>query len=211
MFKKAFAKSVSPTEREIEITLNVVDILCSCMLDREAQNSLREHKMTSFLKEMIVVNGYSRFSAIKLIDYFVQNNKENAKDIVENDLLKGIFSYFMEKGINNKKTASLVQHQSEYMVNCLSAVKNLIKYTSGVTFDRVFFKFKENECEKISKTVELLGRFKISKEEFIVRDLKEIIKLVSLSNEKELMPRFLKELNGIGVSMVNILESEADE
>lgn len=74
-----------------------------------------------------------------------------------------LFSFFMRKDAakeKKKKKKGFVYKPTPDEVeadehNCISLIANILRSTSGVNFDRVFYKFKENSFEKIDRLIEL--------------------------------------------------------
>lgn len=139
--------------QEEEFVQNIVDIMCSSLLEKDNQNLFEISDgiriMIDFLKE----NNLYRHLSVKILDFATQNNPKNCKDLVENDGLAALFSYFMGKAIKYTKANFLLNENCEE--HCLMILTNLCKFLKGVNKDRLIFKFKEKNYEKCERLIEL--------------------------------------------------------
>jgi beta-catenin-like protein 1 len=139
---------------EEEFISNIINSICSCLLIKENQEIFYKSDgiriMLGFLKE----NNTFRHFAVKVLDFALQDNKSNCRELVEADGLGSVFSYFMGKGfkMNKTKMSALIELGEEH---CLGIMNSLIKFLKGVQMDRFMYKFKENHHEKCERLVDL--------------------------------------------------------
>lgn len=149
---------------EEEFIQNIVNTLCACLLTKENQSIFRNSDGIKIVLNLLKENNIFRHLGVKILDFATQNNPKNCRELVEFDGLAPLFSYFMGKGLKNKKPyESLIENSEEH---CLTILSNLTKYLKGLQLDRFNFKFREKEGEKLERLFEFYKKFQRKLNEF---------------------------------------------
>jgi beta-catenin-like protein 1 len=147
----------NPVGDEEEFIQNIVNTICACLLTKENQSIFRNSDGINLVLNLLKENNLFRHIGVKILDFATQNNPKNCREFVECDGLSPLFSYFMGKGLKNKKRyESLIEIAEEH---CLTILSNLTKYLKGIQLDRFIFKFREKEGEKLERLFEFYKKF----------------------------------------------------
>jgi beta-catenin-like protein 1 len=161
---------------EEEFLQNIVNTLCSILLEEEGKEIFRNSDGIAICLNLMKENNLIRHLAVKILDYALQNSKENCKVLIESGGLAVIFSYFMGKGFKNKKSTSKIIEGNEE--HCINIISSILKLSQGVNLDRLIYKFKENNSEKAERLFELYIKYqkiKSSESKFVLQSLSLII------------------------------------
>jgi beta-catenin-like protein 1 len=143
-------------EVEEEFIFNIVDIICCVLLNREAQEEFKNLHGINHMLNIMRENNIFRILAVKLLNFVTLNNETNCSELIELEGLKSIFSYFMGKGLKGKKNEDIIESIEEHI---LSLIASLFKFTKSVQYDRLIYKFKENNHEKCERIIEFYKKY----------------------------------------------------
>lgn len=179
-----------------EFANNIVDCICSALLYEENKKMFAIADGVNIMIDFMRENNTFRHLGIKVINFAIQNSKENAIQFVESNGLCVLFPYFMSKGM--KKIKKEIATKGEE--SSIEIIVNLLRYVNGVNYDRVIFKFKENKNEKIKQLIEVYYiRYKDT-DEYLTQILSVIIMvLIKSGKDLENKVRELCEENKIDI------------
>ena len=179
-----------------EFANNIVDCICSALLYEENKKMFAMADGVNIMIDFMRENNTFRHLGIKVLNFAIQNSKENAIQFVESNGLCVLFPYFMSKGM--KKIKKEIATKGEE--SSIEIIVNLLRYVDGVNYDRVIFKFKENKNEKIKQLIEVYYiRYKDT-DEYLTQILSVIIMvLIKSGKDLENKVRELCEENKIDI------------
>ena len=179
-----------------EFANNIVDCICSALLYEENKKMFAMADGVNIMIDFMRENNTFRHLGIKVLNFAIQNSKENAIQFVESNGLCVLFPYFMSKGM--KKIKKEIATKGEE--SSIEIIVNLLRYVNGVNYDRVLFKFKENKNEKIKQLIEVYYiRYKDT-DEYLTQILSVIIMvLIKSGKDLENKVRELCEENKIDI------------
>ena len=179
-----------------EFANNIVDCICSALLYEENKKMFAMADGVNIMIDFMRENNTFRHLGIKVLNFAIQNSKENAIQFVESNGLCVLFPYFMSKGM--KKIKKEIATKGEE--SSIEIIVNLLRYVNGVNYDRVIFKFKENKNEKIKQLIEVYYiRYKDT-DEYLTQILSVIIMvLIKSGKDLENKVRELCEENKIDI------------
>ena len=179
-----------------EFANNIVDCICSALLYEENKKMFAVADGVNIMIDFMRENNTFRHLGIKVLNFAIQNSKENAIQFVESNGLCVLFPYFMSKGM--KKIKKEIATKGEE--SSIEIIVNLLRYVNGVNYDRVIFKFKENKNEKIKQLIEVYYiRYKDT-DEYLTQILSVIIMvLIKSGKDLENKVRELCEENKIDI------------
>ena len=179
-----------------EFANNIVDCICSALLFEENKKMFAIADGVNIMIDFMRENNTFRHLGIKVLNFAIQNSKENAIQFVESNGLCVLFPYFMSKGM--KKIKKEIATKGEE--SSIEIIVNLLRYVNGVNYDRVIFKFKENKNEKIKQLIEVYYiRYKDT-DEYLTQILSVIIMvLIKSGKDLENKVRELCEENKIDI------------
>ena len=179
-----------------EFANNIVDCICSALLYEENKKMFAIADGVNIMIDFMRENNTFRHLGIKVLNFAIQNSKENAIQFVESNGLCVLFPYFMSKGM--KKIKKEIATKGEE--SSIEIIVNLLRYVNGVNYDRVIFKFKENKNEKIKQLIEVYYiRYKDT-DEYLTQILSVIIMvLIKSGKDLENKVRELCEENKIDI------------
>ena len=179
-----------------EFANNIVDCICSALLYEENKKMFAMADGVNIMIDFMRENNTFRHLGIKVLNFAIQNSKENAIQFVESNGLCVLFPYFMSKGM--KKIKKEIATKGEE--SSIEIIVNLLRYVYGVNYDRVIFKFKENKNEKIKQLIEVYYiRYKDT-DEYLTQILSVIIMvLIKSGKDLENKVRELCEENKIDI------------
>ena len=179
-----------------EFANNIVDCICSALLYEENKKMFAMVDGVNIMIDFMRENNTFRHLGIKVLNFAIQNSKENAIQFVESNGLCVLFPYFMSKGM--KKIKKEIATKGEE--SSIEIIVNLLRYVNGVNYDRVIFKFKENKNEKIKQLIEVYYiRYKDT-DEYLTQILSVIIMvLIKSGKDLENKVRELCEENKIDI------------
>lgn len=179
-----------------EFANNIVDCICSALLYEENKKIFAMADGVNIMIDFMRENNTFRHLGIKVLNFAIQNSKENAIQFVESNGLCVLFPYFMSKGM--KKIKKEIATKGEE--SSIEIIVNLLRYVNGVNYDRVIFKFKENKNEKIKQLIEVYYiRYKDT-DEYLTQILSVIIMvLIKSGKDLENKVRELCEENKIDI------------
>ena len=179
-----------------EFANNIVDCICSALLYEENKKMFAMADGVNIMIDCMRENNTFRHLGIKVLNFAIQNSKENAIQFVESNGLCVLFPYFMSKGM--KKIKKEIATKGEE--SSIEIIVNLLRYVNGVNYDRVIFKFKENKNEKIKQLIEVYYiRYKDT-DEYLTQILSVIIMvLIKSGKDLENKVRELCEENKIDI------------
>ena len=141
---------------EEEFIFNIVDIICSLLLDKDAQEEFKNLHGIKHMLNIMRDNNLYRILAVKLLNFATLNNETNCSELIELEGLKSVFSYFMGKGLKGKKNKDTIESIEEHI---LSLISSLFKFSKSVQYDRLIYKFKENNHEKCERIIEFYKKY----------------------------------------------------
>ena len=179
-----------------EFANNIVDCICSALLYEENKKMFAMADGVNIMIDFMRENNTFRHLGIKVLNFAIQNSKENSIQFVESNGLCVLFPYFMSKGM--KKIKKEIATKGEE--SSIEIIVNLLRYVNGVNYDRVIFKFKENKNEKIKQLIEVYYiRYKDT-DEYLTQILSVIIMvLIKSGKDLENKVRELCEENKIDI------------
>ena len=179
-----------------EFANNIVDCICSALLYEENKKMFAMADGVNIMIDFMRENNTFRHLGIKVLNFAIQNSKEDAIQFVESNGLCVLFPYFMSKGM--KKIKKEIATKGEE--SSIEIIVNLLRYVNGVNYDRVIFKFKENKNEKIKQLIEVYYiRYKDT-DEYLTQILSVIIMvLIKSGKDLENKVRELCEENKIDI------------
>lgn len=179
-----------------EFANNIVDCICSALLYEENKKMFAMADGVNIMIDFMRENNTFRHLGIKVLNFAIQNSKENAIQFVESNGLCVLFPYFMSKGM--KKIKKEIATKGEE--SSIEIIVNLLRYVNGVNYDRLIFKFKENKNEKIKQLIEVYYiRYK-DIDEYLTQILSVIIMvLIKSGKDLENKVRELCEENKIDI------------
>ena len=179
-----------------EFANNIVDCICSALLYEENKKMFAMADGVNIMIDFMRENNTFRHLGIKVLNFAIQNSKENSIQFVESNGLCVLFPYFMSKGM--KKIKKEIATKGEE--SSIEIIVNLLRYVDGVNYDRVIFKFKENKNEKIKQLIEVYYiRYKDT-DEYLTQILSVIIMvLIKSGKDLENKVRELCEENKIDI------------
>jgi hypothetical protein len=132
-------------EEELENAGDLFLSLNTILLEPQAKKVFADHKGVDLMIILYKKQKALRSFIIKVLDFAMSSNLLLCNKFIEKGGLPILFSYFMQKS-KSKKTEEIDQN------NTLAIIANIAyctsKGASGVSFDRLFYKFKENSFEK---------------------------------------------------------------
>jgi beta-catenin-like protein 1 len=197
---------VPQNEVEEEFIFNIMNIICNTLLMTENQESFREAYGIKHMINLMRENNIYRHIAVKILNYALLNNEDNCSELIQQDGLKSIFSYFMGKGLKGKKNKKLIDTFEQHI---LSLIVSLCKYSKNVNHDRLIYKFKEMNYEKCERIVEFYKIYESNtyNEEslFILQYISIIIAFIS--QYTDIKQKFLKifPINNISFENIKLL------
>ena len=179
-----------------EFANNIVDCICSALLYEENKKMFAIADGVNIMIDFMRENNTFRHLGIKVLNFAIQNSKENAIQFVESNGLCVLFPYFMSKGMKRIKKEIATKGEE----SSIEIIVNLLRYVNGVNYDRVIFKFKENKNEKIKQLIEVYYiRYKDT-DEYLTQILSVIIMvLIKSGKDLENKVRELCEENKIDI------------
>ena len=163
-----------------ELVNNIVDCICSALLYEENKKMFAMADGVNIMIDFMRENNTFRHLGIKILNFAIQNSKDNAIQFVESNGLCVLFPYFMSRGM--KKIKKEIVSKGEE--SSIEIIVNLLRYVNGVNYDRVIYKFKENNNEKIKRLIEVYYKRYKDSDEYITKMLCVIV-MVLLKQGKE--------------------------
>jgi beta-catenin-like protein 1 len=143
-------------EVEEEFIFNIVDIICSLLLDKNAQEEFKNLHGIKHMLNIMRENNLYRILAVKILNFATLNNETNCSELIELEGLKSVFSYFMGKGLKAQINKDTIESIEEHI---LSLISSLFKFSKSVNYDRLIYKFKENKHEKCERIIEFYKKY----------------------------------------------------
>lgn len=147
------------TNEEIEYVENLFHSLCLSLKD-DADNKARFNKAEgiSLMITMIRKKMYVADSALKTIDFALQDSAPNCTKFVNVSGLKTLFAVFVGR-VKTKKKKQKHGELNAVEEHVVSILVQLFSALSDVQYLRVLRKFQENDFEKIERLVELHEKY----------------------------------------------------
>jgi len=177
---------------------NLFNIICSCLLLSENKENFAKFEGIQLMLKLMKCGHKNRRMALKTLDFALADMPENCKIFINSLGLSYLFAIFMKKGyyyknsagkpIKLKITESDLRKDEEH---CVSIICSLFKYSKGVDHDRIIYKFKDKECEKISVLCEMYDTYIASYKSYLE-------KISEVENENDRDKIYIEELdNGL--------------
>ena len=134
----------------MELINNIIDCVCISLLE---ENNLKIFKKSDGINNFINLmkeNTIFKNLALKVIKFSLNNNKNNCEEFINNNGLSVLFSYFMGKGFKKNEKKEKINKNEE---NVIEIIYYLIKFTNGIQKERLIYKFKENNYEKLKRLI----------------------------------------------------------
>ena len=134
----------------LELINNIIDCVCISLLE---ENNLKIFKKSDGINNFINLmkeNTIFKNLALKVIKFSLNNNKNNCEEFINNNGLSVLFSYFMGKGVKKNENKEKINKNEE---NVIEIIYYLIKFTNGIQKERLIYKFKENNYEKLKRLI----------------------------------------------------------
>ena len=206
--KNNFTDEKKNDSKLIEFINNIVDSICSSMLEEKNQEIFNKSDGINLFIESMKENNIFRHLSLKILTYSLLNNKENCIKFIENNGLSLIFSYYMGKGLKKFDNKKIKKGEE----NVLEIISNLIQFCNGIYLERLINKFAENKYEKIKRLVNYYIEFHNGDDEeqkYIFQQLSIItLYLIHIKNNKN---QNLIKYNKISDKLVLRLSNEKIE
>ncbi len=147
--KNNFTDEKKNDSKLIEFINNIVDSICSAMLEEKNQEIFNKSDGINLFIESMKENNIFRHLSLKILTYSLLNNKDNCIKFIENNGLSLIFSYYMGKGLKKFDNKKIKKGEE----NVLEIISNLIQFCNGIYLERVINKFAENKYETVKRLV----------------------------------------------------------
>eukprot|EP00823_Brevimastigomonas_motovehiculus_P003923 TRINITY_DN2495_c1_g1_i1.p1 TRINITY_DN2495_c1_g1~~TRINITY_DN2495_c1_g1_i1.p1 ORF type:complete len:675 (-),score=231.53 TRINITY_DN2495_c1_g1_i1:165-2189(-) len=141
---------------EKEFIENLFVALCSAM-EHDLDNQVAFEKVggIKLLVSMLRERKYCHSSALKALDYAIEQCPSNAQAFLDCKGLKTLFATFMGKVKKAKKYKS----DDDEEARLLSIITHLFLGLSDINYARLVHKFQENDYEKVDRLVELHEKY----------------------------------------------------
>lgn len=153
---------------EMECVHNIFHSMCIAMRLPLAQTSFRELQGMELMIKCMKELRYAALCAVKVINYAITDNKENAEKLIDVGGLKYIFPMFVGRGLPKvmvkSKKKSLDSEQKETLEeDIISTICQICLLLHDSTIHdssiRILSKFLENDHEKIDHSAELVVKY----------------------------------------------------
>lgn len=144
-----YKKTTPDNADEREFVGNLFDLMSIMLPHGENRRVFNQLKGSSLMLAFILQkNEYSRLALRVLADAFTE---ETCVPFIAEGGLKYLFPVLMRQGLKDKDASV----QTVIDENCLTILKGLLRFTSGINHDRVINKLREKNFEKLLRLVEL--------------------------------------------------------
>ena len=134
----------------LELINNIIDCICiSLFEEKNVKIFIKSNGIINFIN-LMKDNNIFRNLTLKVLKFALNNNKINCDEFINNNGLSVLFSYFMGKGIKKNDKKDKITKNEE---NVIEIIYYLIKNTNGIHKERLIYKFKENNYEKLKRLI----------------------------------------------------------
>ena len=134
----------------LELINNIIDCICISLFEEKNLKIFKKSDGINNFINLMKENSIFRNLALKVIKFSLNNNKNNCEEFINNNGLSLLFSYFMGKGVKKNEKKEKINKNEE---NVIEIIYYLIKYTNGIQKERLIYKFKENNYEKLKRLI----------------------------------------------------------
>ena len=159
LLQSKYLKKDPTLSEEGEYVSNLMDSLCAALASTVNQNKFHESPSAfNILLTLIKSKRYTKMGCLRALSFAVTNHSKNCVKLVECGGLKTIFSEFMNRKKIKKKYKRV--HDKEKMEEYLcSILVHLFCNLSDVNLLRLMHKFREKDCEKIDRLIEMHAKY----------------------------------------------------
>ena len=187
ILKEVHRRCTGEYESNEEYIANLFNIICSCLLVNECKETFRKYEGIQLMLKVMKCGLKIRRYSLKVIDFALSGTPSCCKEFITALGLPYLFSIFMKKGYERNGKLRVSENElindEEYT---LSSIWELLKYCKGVDHDRIIYKFKENDCEKVYRLSELYEKYKESYDKYLET-------IMDVEDEKEREGIYLEE------------------
>jgi len=136
-------------EDEREMYENIMDCLAMCLLDSQSRDNFREN--SGIKLALTLLKGRSKFAAniLKVLDSALLKTELNIVQLVKDNGLGLIFAFLLQK----------MSKHPETITTMASLLRSLLSCKDQDCLRRVYYKFRENNCEKLQIIVNLWNEY----------------------------------------------------
>jgi len=189
IFEEVHRRCTGEYESNEEYINDLFNIICSCLLSEEGKETFRKYGGIKLMLELMKCGLKTRRCALKVLDFALSNMPASCKEFVNVLGLSFLFPIFMKKGYTRngrlRVSESELRKDEEYTI---SLIWYLLKYCKGVDHDRVIYKFKEGNCEKVQRLADMY-------EEYVDSYNNYLNAIENVKDEKERESIYIEETN----------------
>ncbi|EGG21846.1 armadillo-like helical domain-containing protein [Cavenderia fasciculata] len=157
-----FKKKSPESLEETEMIENLFTSLYSCLFDQSNKNIFLKSEGIELMLLIIKNKTTLRGSALKVLDYELNNHKESNQKFVDALGLKTLFSSLMKKlkqKHQSKKEYKKIYNQDQDEEHIIIILQSLFSQLDKNRLERLLSKFTENNGEKIDRLFELFEKY----------------------------------------------------